>query len=482
MLMSKIYTNPSIKGRLAFFLILAACIFTYAVYDSVHDSLHSSISRAENDFLYLRLHALRAIIQDEPNYIDIIRQDITWESQYTKFPEYYLRVIDPAGRVLLETPGMNREISEQRAAFPNIADPRKHRDVIWRSPNGRYFLLLADSVAVPHDSGKTLTLNIALDVTSPIIIDQANHKKIAAILIVNVLVFAGIILLIIQKGVKPLDDLVKIVNRITANNLAGSILITSQWPKEVHSLAISFNSMLERMEDALARLTHCASNMAHEIRTPINNFMGEAEIALSKERSPEEYRKVLTSGIEECERLSRLISSLLFLAHADNPSGSINRTFFDPLEVVEDILSFYGPQIDEKKAHITWYGNALLNGDPLLFHQAVSNLLMNALNYSSIGVKIDISIRENKERQMEVIVSDTGYGIEEKDLARIFDRFYRVDGAHSNHPQGSGLGLSIVRAIMDLHGGSISIKSSPGEGTAITLCFPPGDIPPGQRS
>ncbi len=481
MFLQRIYRNSSIKGRLAFFIIIAACVSSYAIFEFAHDSLHTSLSRVEDDFLYLRFHALRAIIQEEPDYLDIIRQDIHWEGKYTQFPEYYLRIVDPAGRVLIETLGMGKVIPVQWAPFPNTTNP-KHKDEIRRARNGRYFLLMQDSVPAPHDRGSELTLQIALDVTSPIIIDEENHKKIAAILIVEVLIFAGIIILIIQKGIQPLEEMVKVADQITVNNLAESIMPTEKWPKEVRRLAISFNGMLDRLAGAFSRLSQVTSDMAHEIRTPINNFMGEVEIVLSQERPPEEYRKVLVSGIEECERLSRLINSLLFLAHAENPTGSINRSLFDPLEEIEDILSFYGPQIEEKGAEITCRGNGALNGDPLLFRQAFGNLLKNALNYSPNGVKIDIFARETEDRHLELVVSDTGYGMEEKDLARIFDRFYRGDRSHPNHPEGSGLGLSIVRAIMDLHGGSISIRSRPGEGTTATLRFPFGDLHPGSRS
>jgi len=481
MLIRRIYTNWSIKGRLTFFLILATSLFSFAIYGFVHDSLHISLSRIENDFLYLRFNSLRTIIQEEPNYIDIIRQDIVWEGEHTTFPEYYLKIFDPAGRVIIETVGIGEVIPKQWNHFPIIDDP-KHKDVIRLGLNGRHYLLLADSVTDPHDSGKKLTLEIALDVTSPIRIDEANHKKVTAVLIIGVLLFAVIIVLIIQIGVQPLQDMVKIADQITVNNLAGSMIPTERWPKEVHSLATSFNGMLNRLANAFSRLSQVTSDMAHEIRTPINNLMGEAEIALSQERSPEEYRKVLVSGIEECERLSGLINSLLFLARAENPADSINHTLFDPLDVIEDILSFYVPQIEYKKAEITRHGIGLLNGDLLLFRQAISNLLKNALNYSPNGVKIDISIHETGDRHLEVIVSDTGYGMEEKDLAKIFDRFYRVYRANSNHSEGSGLGLSIVRAIMDLHGGSVSITSKLGEGTTVTLRFPLEDIPLGHRS
>jgi two-component system, OmpR family, heavy metal sensor histidine kinase CusS len=481
MVVRNIYSKSSIKGRLVFFLVIAVCIFTYSVFEFTHDNLHTSLSRVENDFLYLRLHAFRAIIQENTNYLDIIRQDIQWEGKYTRFPEYYLRIVDPAEHVLIETLGMEDILPARVASFPNIVD-QKHKDEIYHSKNDRFFLLLANSVPVAHESGKKLTLQIALDITSPIKIDEANHKKIIVFLIIEVLLFTGIIVLIVKVGLRPLEDMVKVADQITINTLVENIIPTEKWPREVRKLATSFNSMLERLAVAFSRLSQVTSDMAHEIRTPINNFMGEAEIALSKERSPEEYRDVLASGIEECDRLSRLVNSLLFLAHAEDPTGSINRSLFDPLKEIKDILSFYEPQIEGKRAEVSCCGNGMLNADPLLFRQAVSNLLMNALNYSHDGVKINISIQETKNRYLDVIVTDTGYGIEEKDLTRIFDRFYRIDRANSIHSEGSGLGLSIVRGIMELHGGSILIASRPGEGTTATLRFPFGDIPSSHRS
>lgn len=481
MFLRNIYSKMSIKGRLVFFLVIAVCVFTYTIFEFTHGHLHTSLSKVENDFLYLRLHALHAIIQETPDYLEIIRKDIHWEGKYTKFPEYYLRIVDPTRHVLIETLGMEDVLPVHLTSFPNISNKRD-KDEIFRSVNGRSFLLLADSVDVPHESGKKLTLQIALDITSPIVIDEATHKNIVSFLVFEVFLFAGIIILVVQIGVKPLEDMVKVANQISVNSLDENQILSEKWPKEVRNLAISFNNMLERLATAFSRLSQVTTDMAHEIRTPLNNFMGEAEIALSKERTPDEYRKVLASGIEECDRLSRLVNSLLFLAHAENPTGSINCSLFDPLKEIEEILDFYEPQIEEKRAKVTCSGNGMLNGDPLLFRQAASNLLKNALNYSEDGVKINISIQENTDQYLNVIFTDTGYGIEENNLTRIFDRFYRVNSANSNHAEGSGLGLSIVRAIMELHGGSISIASRLGEGTTATLRFPNGDHTPSLRS
>jgi two-component system, OmpR family, heavy metal sensor histidine kinase CusS len=482
MFLRNIYNNWSIKVRLTVLIILVSTVTSYVMFEITLLTLHTSLSREENDFVNDRLHMFHAIIKNKPDYLEIIKQDIKWESDNMSFPYYYLRCIDESNRVLIETPGMEKTIPVQwvHKLLPTV-HAFGQKDVIRQAYNGRYFLLMADSVVPPYGEAKKMTVQIALDVTSEEIIENENRKKLVAMVVGWAFIFSGIIILIVRKILNPLDEIVRISELVSVSKISERTN-PEGWPKEVKRLALSFNSMLNRLENAFARLSQVTSNMAHEIRTPINNFMGEAEIALSKDRTPEEYRKVLASGIEECERLSRLINSLLFLARAENPTDSITRENFDPLKEIEDALSFYEPQIESKGAEIACCGNGLINGDILLFRQAISNLLKNALNYSSIGVKINMSIQETEDRHLEVIVSDTGYGMEEKDLARIFDRFYRVDRVRSNNPEGSGLGLSIVRAIMDLHGGSISIASRLGKGTTVTLLFPSGDLPSGHRS
>jgi signal transduction histidine kinase len=121
---------------------------------------------------------------------------------------------------------------------------------------------------------------------------------------------------------------------------------------------------------------------------------------------------------------------------------------------------------------LSYHGTGTLVGDPLLFSRAVSNLLANALTYSSPGVEIDLSVIQVEGQVLEVAIRDTGHGIAEKDLDRVFDHFHRGDLSRSNYPLGSGLGLSIVKSIMDLHGGDISVTSQPGKGTCVTLRFP----------
>ena len=127
---------------------------------------------------------------------------------------------------------------------------------------------------------------------------------------------------------------------------------------------------------------------------------------------------------------------------------------------------------EEKQAQISSNGEGLIYGDPVLFCRVMNNLVSNALYYSSSGVNIVISVIKSGDNYIDVVVSDTGYGIQEEELNHVFDRFYRVMSSRSSYPQGSGLGLSIVKFIMELHKGKVTIQSKPGQGTTVTLHFP----------
>lgn len=213
--------------------------------------------------------------------------------------------------------------------------------------------------------------------------------------------------------------------------------------------------------------------LAHELRTPINNLIGEAEVALSKDRTPEEYRQILGSSLEEYARLSRMMENLLFLAQAEKAQLSIERSLIEGRKEMEAVREFYEALAEEQGVEVVCQGNAELMADLVLFRQGLSNLVSNALCFTPRKGRILLSIRHGEDQWVEVKVSDTGSGIGPEHLPRLFDRFYRVDPARSRKTSGMGLGLSIVRSIMEIHHGTVAIQSEPGKGTAVTLRFPP---------
>ena len=199
--------------------------------------------------------------------------------------------------------------------------------------------------------------------------------------------------------------------------------------------------------------------------------MGASEVILSKERAPEEYRHVIESSLDEYSRLSRMIERLLFLARATNNEIRIEKVPLDVAGELARIHELFRATADEQDVEIIISGEGTVNAERDLFGRAVSNLVSNALQHTPPGGRVILSTRVF-ERRVEVSVSDTGAGIHAEHLAKIFDRFYRVDSARSSSMGGAGLGLSIVKSIMDLHGGTVTVESSPGKGTTFVLAFP----------
>jgi two-component system heavy metal sensor histidine kinase CusS len=226
--------------------------------------------------------------------------------------------------------------------------------------------------------------------------------------------------------------------------------------------------MLGRLEDSFTRLSQFSADLAHELRTPIGNMLGEAQVALSREREPDEYRTVIESSATECERLSGIIDNLLFLARADAAEQQVTRSSFNARAAVEKIVSFYQTLAEDRHIEISCDGDTEIFADPILFNRAIGNLIDNALRFTPENGKIRIAIGTS-ENGSEISVSDNGPGIAPEHLSRVFDRFYRADPSRSS--VGSGLGLALVKSIVDLHGGSATIKSEPGDGTAVTLTF-----------
>jgi two-component system heavy metal sensor histidine kinase CusS len=259
------------------------------------------------------------------------------------------------------------------------------------------------------------------------------------------------------------------LKRAGPKQLHERVITTVGWPRELQPLALAFDEMLARLEDSFVGLSQFSADIAHELRTPIGNIRGEAEVALTRSRSPEEYREVIESTIAECEHLGHIVDNLLFLARTEAAEGHLQRTSFNGRAAIEKIAAFHEPIAEEQHLTIRCDGETTFVADEMLFERAVNNLVENAVRHTAAGGSIEIRIA-NRDASSEVTVKDNGSGIAAEHLPRVFDRFYRADSARSS--EGVGLGLSLVKSIMDLHGGSASIESEPDRGTTVTLTFP----------
>lgn len=425
----------------------------------------------KND-LYIRdeISVLKAMLRG-PNSEKEFAREIELEHAERKNIKHYVRVLDDKGHILMENPQM--EIIIPPAVFP---PPRQDYvthgvRIKFRAQNGSLYVLKALRTDISGFGGKGKVLQIAMDVSDLDVFLAEYRMKLISMLVLGVLVSALAGNIFSRRGLRPLSMITETAQRITASRLNERIN-SKLWPKELFSLAVAFDSMLDRLEASIKGLSHYSANLAHELRTPINNLMVEADIALSRPRTADEYQKVIGSSMEEYARLSRIIDSLLFLARTENEQTGLNLARVDVRKEIEGIAEFYSALAKEEGITVSCTGEVILYADPVLFRRAISNLLANALNNTPSGGEIVISVRQSDDLSVKVAVSDTGCGIAQEHLPRIFDRFYRVPSIRQPEKQGSGLGLAIVKSIVELHGGGVEIQSELTKGTTVTMRFP----------
>ncbi|MBP1748596.1 MAG: sensor histidine kinase [Deltaproteobacteria bacterium] len=469
---NKIAESLSITKRLTILYAISAFILLAISAVTLDWILVSDMEFEDNQFLASEIQSIHLLLREHPREIEtwkkvIERETIASASVYLK---YYVRILDERGISLVETPGMSEELI--RFSFPAVEylEQSGTKGIKLEATNGRPFLFMASRIEPGSAATEARYIQIALDMSHEDAIIHGYRRKMIIILIAGVFFSALIGFLVAREGLRPLKDIARSVQTIGPDRLHERVAST-RWPREVMTLARSFDVMLERLETSFTGLSRFSADLAHELRTPINNLRGEAEVALYKAREASEYRQVIESSLEEYGRLSRMIENLLFLARAESRDTTLRYSTIDAHKEIEALLEFYDALSQEKLINVICNGNAVLNADPVLFRQAVNNVLSNAFQYTPENGAIEIEIARQDNGSVGISISDTGIGIEPENISRIFDRFFRTERARDFYPEGTGLGFSIVKSIMDLHGGSVSIQSEPREGTTVILVF-----------
>ncbi|MEZ5607046.1 MAG: heavy metal sensor histidine kinase [Burkholderiaceae bacterium] len=273
-----------------------------------------------------------------------------------------------------------------------------------------------------------------------------------------------------RQGLAPLREMKARAALITSRKM-GERMPVAAVPVEMADLAQELNRMLDRLQADFQRLTEFASDLAHELRTPISNLLTQTQVALAAKRDAATYRDILASNAEEFERLARMVSDMLLLAKTERGVDLPHTEHFSARQDAQALLEFYEAVAEEKRVQLLVEGEGEIDGDRLMFRRAVSNLLSNALRHTPEAGAITVRITRAAQAT-SVAVENTGTDIDAKILPRLFDRFYRADASRA-HPdtEGSGLGLAITRAIVEAHGGQVTATSGQGR-TCFTLVFP----------
>ncbi|HEY7206394.1 MAG TPA: ATP-binding protein [Methylomirabilota bacterium] len=277
--------------------------------------------------------------------------------------------------------------------------------------------------------------------------------------------------IIARIALRPLDRMTRTARRISAEDLSERV----ERPRtgdELDRLAETMNDMLARLEQAFAQSRRFAADAAHELRTPLAALRGTTEVALRGDRSPAEYRKVLTSSLEEVERLIRLSEDLLLYSRAlAGPEPAGERVDLEPL-LLEGLDA--GARLGQAagvSVRIESAAPAVVRGDPTALRRALLNLVENAVKYTPRGGKVELSLVAG-DGTAALTVADTGIGVDPADAERVFEPFVRLDAARSRDTGGAGLGLAIARSIVAAHRGTLTLESRPGSGSRFTIRLP----------
>jgi two-component system heavy metal sensor histidine kinase CusS len=461
-------TRWAMTTWLTLFYTLSVFVLLGAASALLYWGLQRNLRQEDRSFLDHKMQVLSVLLQKRPLDRSGVDQEVLEEAEISgRSPSpFFLRVLDGNGQLVNETPAMAAVLPP--AVFPRdqaAAAPRESTRAVGK------LTFLLESAAVPGLAvPASWHLQVALNVTSHEALLSEYRRDIGLVLIGGLLVAALLGAWITRRGLRPIADITRAAERIGVHHLQDRIR-TRPWPQELSTLASAFDDMLDRLQESFERLSQFSADLAHELRTPITNLMGEAQVTLARSRGAAEYARVLQSALEEYGRIARMIDSMLFLAQADRAQSAVNLVPLDARGELQAVADFYQALADEQEVELVCEGDARIMADPMLLRRALSNLLSNALKYTPAGGHITLRAAESETGVPMLSVVDSGHGIAPEHLPRLGDRFYRVDPSRSNSPQGAGLGLAIVKSVIALHGGHLVIESTPGKGTQASLVF-----------
>lgn len=442
---------------------------TMAIFMSlVYLSLVRSISQETDGYLEDTISTIQNIVKKEGGIDTRTRDEIAVELSKRVYLRTFARVLDQSGGVVVETRGLTKILPKEQFPAPVFFVSGLRGYDLISYPRGRVYRAMSVHLEPPAAA----TLQIVCDRKRETGIMKRFRGYLWASLAGTMILSGLSVNWIAKRGIRSVLEIAHSAERIGQTTLHERIESTNL-PSEVRQLADSFNDMLDRLEESFARLSQFSEDIAHELRTPVNNLRGGMEVVLGKTRTPEEYRDALGSALEECERLARLVDRLLFIARSENSAAKIEREDVCILDEFKETQEFYEANAEESNVEIGIDADPELHigANRDLLRSLLGNLVSNAIAHTPPGGRIKLTA-EKLTDGVSIAVSDTGRGIPPEHLPHIFNRFYRVDRSRTKTSGGVGLGLAIVNTIAKLHGATLSVSSEIGKGTTIRVKFP----------
>ncbi|WP_077048596.1 heavy metal sensor histidine kinase [Pseudomonas sp. KK4] len=455
----------SLTLRLALVFAFLAFVSLTALGVALYHDLERELIRRDDAALVTRIDQLRTFLNDS-NTLELIRTKPALFQNMLGNREALLTIGVPGKPPLLVVnPG---NLSMPTLPPMPLNHPLSLSDV-QHLPNvdGVPFSALAATIeSDDQDNLQVVTGRLMTERTAVLASYRLNvylFASVAAIL----LALSGYVL--VNRGLLPVRRLARHAQGIGVGNL-NERLHSHGTPRELLPMIEAFNAMLDRLGKGFVQLGQVSTDMAHELRTPINNLLGETQVALQQNRSVEAYQQLLASNVEELERLARMLDNMLFLARTDPASALRQRQELDAADEMERMADYFEGLAADAGIRIDARGSGVIWAEPMLLRRAMANLCANAIKYGAPDSELSLHATPAADG-IRLQVSNHGPTIAAEHLPRLFERFYRVDPSRERSAHSNGLGLSIVATIMQLHNGGCSVTSVDGV-TCFELFFP----------
>jgi len=419
------------------------------------------------------LETVEGLLYFTPDGHLLLHEDYHSHPQSRLLLDRYMEVLSPGGELLFRNERL-RDMYLDGAPTPHEGE------VGYASRR----MQLADGtpvLAISHLhvlDGKPLVIRLAYS-TEPLrdrLLEFVGLLMLAMPLALVAAAFAGY--RVAGKTLNPLEQMARQTEQITAKRLDERIPIDNP-NDELGHMARVLNGLLARLGESFEKLQHFTSDVSHELRTPLAAMRSVGEVGLQEDHSTEKYRDIIGSMLEEVARLTSMIDTLLTIAHADSGVFELQRSVFPMMDLVQESVGVVGVLAEDKKQAISVLGDGgiAVFADRSFLRMAVINLLDNAVKYSPAGsaIRLILSAADRSAGQagsVQLDIEDEGPGISEDKAPRVFDRFYRVDEGRTRDAGGAGLGLSIAKWAVEVHGGTILLTPRSPNGSTFSIRLP----------
>ncbi|WP_408331047.1 heavy metal sensor histidine kinase [Paraburkholderia agricolaris] len=453
----------TLSVRLAILFALASSILLAVNGLCLYAALKQNVQTDAAQEIYMTLAATRARLATQSNEETVARHGPAWFDPFHAHENIEMAIYTGAGRELVRSEGFQLRdgiLLDSGSGRPKAVD---------RTYGAFRYVSASVPLGGAGPDGPAVRVVVQYNASRQNALLRAYSINVLLVTLLGTVISAVVAYSLAKLGLRPLKLLAERADQVSSSKLIQPLPDVSM-SGEMLALNQAFNRMLQRLDESFARLSRFSSDLAHDMRTPLTNLLAESQVALSRQREAQEYRSVIESGIDETQRLSRMIDDMLFLARSENRMHQVNFRRIDARDEAELVAGYYETLASDKGIGIRVSGNAHFDGNPLLVQRALSNLLSNALTHAPAGSEVVVACTE-RDAVAEIAVIDAGPGIGPEHFQHIFDRFYRVDPARHESAAGAGLGLAIVSSIMDEHDGACSVTSEPGVRTAFVLSF-----------